>query len=176
MEILDLVRKARKGDKRAYIELFQQYEEDIYRTAYVYLRNQEDALDVVQETAYRSFKSIANLTEPQYFKTWLIKISISCSLDLLRKRKNVVQFKPEYHDLIAGGDDEDIPLYLSLKDLIDSLDEEEKNVIILRFYHDYTIRETTEILDIPLGTGKTILYRALAKLRKRAKEEDVYEQ
>jgi RNA polymerase sigma-70 factor (ECF subfamily) len=172
-----LVREAQQGDENAFIELFQQYEEDIYRTAYVYLRNQEDALDVVQETAYRSFKSIAQLTSPQYFKTWLIKISISCSLDLLRKRKNVVQFKPEYHELITSGEeDEDIPLALSLKDLIDSLDEEEKNVIILRFYHDYTIRETTEILDIPLGTGKTILYRALGKLRKQAKEEDVYEQ
>ncbi len=174
-EILSLVRKAQQGDKKAYIELFQQYEETIYRTAYVYLCNQEDALDVVQETAYRSFKSIAALADPQYFKTWLIKIAINCALDLLRRRKNVVQFKPEYHELITSDEDEDIPLSLSLKDLIDSLDEEEKKVIILRYYHDYTIRETTEILDMPLGTGKTILYRALGKLRKRAKEEDVYE-
>ncbi|BBI31030.1 DNA-directed RNA polymerase sigma-70 factor [Cohnella abietis] len=168
--------RARKGDEKAFIELFQQYEEDIYRTAYVYLRNQEDALDVVQETAYRSFKSIATLAEPQYFKTWLIRISISCSIDLLRKRKNVLQFKPEYHELMTSGEEENIPLSLSLKDLIDSLDEEEKSVIILRFYHDYTIRETTEIMEIPLGTGKTILYRALSKLRKKAKEEDLYGQ
>ncbi|WP_130604913.1 sigma-70 family RNA polymerase sigma factor [Cohnella abietis] len=174
--ILKLVLRARKGDEKAFIELFQQYEEDIYRTAYVYLRNQEDALDVVQETAYRSFKSIATLAEPQYFKTWLIRISISCSIDLLRKRKNVLQFKPEYHELMTSGEEENIPLSLSLKDLIDSLDEEEKSVIILRFYHDYTIRETTEIMEIPLGTGKTILYRALSKLRKKAKEEDLYGQ
>ncbi|WP_019420321.1 sigma factor [Paenibacillus sp. OSY-SE] len=46
-----LVRKAQKGDDKAYAMLFQEYEEMIYRTAYMYVKNEEDALDVVQETA-----------------------------------------------------------------------------------------------------------------------------
>ncbi|WP_306220574.1 sigma-70 family RNA polymerase sigma factor [Cohnella sp. WQ 127256] len=90
MEIIDLVKRAQRGDGIAYLELYQQYEDDIYRTAYVYLGNQEDALDVVQETAYRSYKFIGKLKEPQHFKTWLIKITISCAIDLLRKRKKEV--------------------------------------------------------------------------------------
>lgn len=176
MGILSLVLKAQRDDEKAYLELFQQYQEDIYRTAYVYLRNQEDALDVVQETAYRSFKSITSLIEPKHFKTWLIRISISCSIDLLRKRKKEIQLKPEYYEFLTNGEEEDIPLSLSLKDLIDSLDSEEKQVIILRFYQDYTLREVAEILDLPLGTGKTILYRALGKLRQRSKEAEINEQ
>ncbi|XID91913.1 sigma-70 family RNA polymerase sigma factor [Paenibacillaceae bacterium WGS1546] len=175
MGIIDLVRRAQQGDGNAYLELFQQYEEDIYRMAYVYLGNSEDALDVVQETAYRSYKSIAKVKEPQYFKTWLIKIAISCSVDLLRKRKKEVQWKSEYIDSITPVDDNHISLAISLKDMIDLLDIEEKHVIILRFYYDFTIREVTEIMNIPLGTGKSLLYRALRKLRKRVEEEGDYE-
>lgn len=175
MTIVDWVKKAQKGDSNAYLKLFEQYEQHIYRIAYVYVKNQEDALDVVQETAYKSFKSIATLREPAYFKTWLVRIAISCSMDILRQRAKIVHFKQDIQEA-AAEEAEDIPLALSLKDLIDTLDEEEKSVIILRFYYDYTIKEVTTLLEIPLGTGKTILYRALKKLRKRAEEAAVYEQ
>lgn len=77
------MKKAQKGNDEAFLKLFQEYEKDIYRTAFVYVKNQEDALDIVQETAYRSFKSIKDLKEPKYFKTWLIRIAISCAIDIL---------------------------------------------------------------------------------------------
>ncbi|MCA1031284.1 sigma-70 family RNA polymerase sigma factor [Bacillus timonensis] len=174
--MIHLVKKAQKGNDKAFLKLFEEYEQDIYRTAFVYVKNQEDALDVVQETAYRSFKSIKNLQEPKYFKTWLIRIAISCSIDMLRKRKKVVRLKPEVVDLLSSDEKEDIPLSMSLQDLIDILGTEEKNVVVLRFYHDYTLKEVAETLDIPLGTAKSILYRALKKLRNEWKGDDVREQ
>ena len=174
--MLNLVRKAQKGNEKAFLTLFQQYEQDIYRTAFVYVKNQNDALDVVQETAYRSFNSIKNLKEPKYFKTWLIRIAISCAIDLLRKQKNVVQIKPEFEEFISGDINEDIDLEMTVRDLIEQLNEDEKSVIILRFYEDLTIKEVSETLEIPLGTAKTVLYRALNKLRKDLKGDGVYEQ
>ncbi|WP_390847348.1 sigma-70 family RNA polymerase sigma factor [Bacillus litorisediminis] len=169
-----LVEKAQKGNHRAFLKLFSEFEHDIYRTAFVYVKNEADALDVVQETAYRSFKSIQKLKEPKYFKTWLIKIAISCSIDILRKQKKVVPFKPEVQEAILQDEEEDLPLSLSLQDLISILDNEEKNVIILRFYHDYSLKEVAETLEIPLGTAKTILYRSLKKLRKEWKGDGAY--
>ncbi|WP_409341529.1 RNA polymerase sigma factor [Paenibacillus sp. MBLB4367] len=177
MNIIELVKKAQNGDQAAFMTLFEQYEQDIYRIAYVYLNHQEDAMDVVQETAYRSFKAISRIKEPHYFKTWLIRIAITSSLDSLRKRKKTLRLAPDFGEWLETGEEaEDIPLSITLKDLIDSLDEEEKQVIVLRFYQDYTIKETAEIAEIPLGTAKTILYRALSKLRKRAKEDDLHDQ
>ncbi|MBP3038991.1 sigma-70 family RNA polymerase sigma factor [Bacillaceae bacterium Marseille-Q3522] len=171
-----LIKKAQKGNDNAFLILFQQYEQDIYRTAFVYVKNQSDALDVVQETAYRSFKSINNLKEPKYFKTWLIRIAISCAVDLLRKQKNIVQMKPEYEEFVSGEVIEDIDLEMTVRGLIERLNEDEKSVIILRFYEGLTIKEVSEALDIPLGTAKTVLYRALDKLRKKLKGDGVYEQ
>lgn len=71
-------------------------------------------------------------------------------------------------------EDEDIALTLSLNNLIDTLQEDEKSVILLKYYDDRTLKEISEILDIPLGTAKSVLYRALDKLRQNLKEVDSY--
>lgn len=78
-----LIKCAQKGDMRAYEELFQKYEEEIYKLAFVYAKNREDVLDIVQEVAYRSCKHISSLKEPAYFKTWLIRILMNCASDYL---------------------------------------------------------------------------------------------
>lgn len=142
----------------------------------MYVKNQDDALDVVQETAYRSFKEIKSLKEPKFFKTWLLKIAINCAVDLLRKQKKVVHLKPGLMELISEDVKEDIDLEITIQELMELLDEHEKGVIILRFYHDLTIREIAETLGMPLGTVKTVFYRALNRLRKELKGDDVYGQ
>jgi len=171
MDIDKLVRKAQKGNDKAYLELFQHYEEMIYRTAYIHVGNKEDALDVVQETAYLSFKSIQSLREPRYFKTWLIKIAINCSINVLRQRNKLVPLEAEEAGQLNGGRDynadEEIALSLTLNDLIETLDTNEKSVIMLKYYQDYTIQSIAELLNLPLGSTKTILYRGLSKLRQR---------
>ncbi|WP_232696716.1 RNA polymerase sigma factor [Brevibacillus daliensis] len=169
-----LVKKAQKGNDKAFLQLFQMYEQDIYRIAYVYVKNEEDASDVLQEVAYRSFKNIHTVREASYFKTWLIKITISCAIDSLRKNKNIVQLNPNYEEFL-GASNEDIPLTLSIQELINGLNENEKSVVILKYYKDFSFKDIAETLDIPLGTAKSVLYRALDKLRKSIKEVGVNE-
>ncbi len=173
--LLDLIKKARKGDEKAFLTLFQYYQQDIYKMAFVYVKNQNDALDVVQETAYRSFKAIKTLKEPRYFKTWLIKIAINCSLDLLRVNNKVMFSTSIHQQLVTYNDYENLDLEITLRDLIDSLSEEEKSIVILRYYEGVTFKDISKILDIPIGTAKTILYRSINKLRKEIKGDDIYE-
>lgn len=169
MNMERLVKKAQKGNDKAYLELFQQFEADIYRMAYVYVKNKNDALDIVQEVAYQSFKKIGTLNKPEYFKTWLMKITINCALNLVNKNKKVVQLNPQF-EVHTGAEVEDIAISLSLRELMDTLQEDEKSVILLKYYNDRTLKEISEILEIPLGTAKSILYRALNKLRQNLKE------
>jgi len=173
MKLERLVKKAQKGNDKAYLMLFQQYEADIYRMAYVYVKNKDDALDLVQEVAYQSFKTISTLKKPEYFKTWLMKITINCALNLINKNKKVIPLNSSF-EVFTGSEDEDIALTLSLHMLIDTLKEDEKSVILLKYYDDRTLKEISEILDIPLGTAKSVLYRALDKLRQNLKEVGSY--
>lgn len=173
MKLERLVKKAQKGNDKAYLMLFQQYEADIYRMAYVYVKNKEDALDLVQEVAYQSFKKIRTLENPEYFKTWLMKITMNCALNLINKNKKVIPLNVDF-EVLTGSEDKDIALSLSLHKLIDTLKEDEKSVILLKYYDDRTLKDISEILDIPLGTAKSVLYRALAKLRQNVKEVDNY--
>lgn len=174
MKLERLVKKAQKGNDKAYLMLFQQYEEEIYRMAYVYMKNKDDALDIVQEVAYQSFKKISTLKKPEYFKTWLMKITINCALNLINKNTKVIQLNPDF-EVPTGSEDEDITLSLFLHELMDTLQEDEKSVILLKYYDDRTLKEISEILDIPLGTAKSFLYRALDKLRQNLKEVGNYE-
>ncbi|AXI00820.1 RNA polymerase [Sporosarcina sp. PTS2304] len=173
--MIAVVKKARKGDDKAFLQLFQQYETDVYRMAYVYVKNPDDALDVVQEVAYQAFKKIHTLRQPAYFKTWLLKITMNCATNVVRRNKKVIQWEPQYEETIAP-ESEDIPLHLTLQDLMEGLEEVEKSVVLLKFYEQYTFKEIADALDMPLGTAKSILYRSLQKLRKQCKENDRYEQ
>ncbi|WP_291582384.1 sigma-70 family RNA polymerase sigma factor [Clostridium sp. UBA6640] len=169
-----LVKKAQGGNDKAFLRLFQTYEEELYRIAFLYVKNKEDALDVIQEAAYRSFKNLSSLKNTEYFKTWLTKITINCAIDHIRKMQKVVELNPEHVEYTEFYD-EDTPLKLTLNELMDTLNENEKSIVILKYYYEYTFKEISEILELPLGTGKSILYRALGKLRKKAEEVNFYE-
>ena len=86
MNEVKLVKKAKKGDKEAFEQLLVLHKDQLYRTAFLYVRNREDALDVVQETAFRSYLAITTLEEEKFFVTWLTKILIRCAYDSIRKR------------------------------------------------------------------------------------------
>lgn len=170
--ILELIHKAQNGDDEAFLELFQKYEQDLYRMAFVYVKNQDDALDVLQETAYKAFKNIETLREPRYLKTWLIKIAISCATDLIRKRKNVVYLNHTDMEL-ASKDSTDVSMTITMQQILETLDELEKSIVFLKYYSELTFKEIAELKDLPLGTVKTTLYRALAKLRVEMKGADL---
>lgn len=91
-----LVKKAIKGNKSAFEKLIQQNYERIYRTAYIYVHNEEDALDVVQEATYQALVSIRTLKNPEYFMTWFTRIVIRCSGQILKRKGNVVPLSERY--------------------------------------------------------------------------------
>ncbi len=168
------VKNAQKGDKQAFMNLIDKYQDDIYRTALIYTKNQDDALDIAQETAFRAYSKINSLKNPQFFKTWLIKITMNAAIDLLRNKKKVTHIKPEYTDFIST-EDGDIPLSMTLKEIVNKLNEREKSVVLLKYYFNHTFQEIATVMDVPIGTTKSILYRSLQKMRLEMKEDDIYE-
>lgn len=174
IEIHKLFKKAKKGNDKAFEKLFEPYEADIYRIAYVYVKNESDALDVLQETACKAFEKIHGLKEPAYFKTWLIKIAINNALNLLRGKQKII-YMAEVLPEKAIVNQNHIDQKILLEQVMNVLTNEEKSVILLKYYQDLPYTEVANILQIPLGTAKSICYRALKKLRIRIEKEDMYE-
>ena len=177
MDIQDLqkyVGLAKDNDSDAFILLFCEYEKLIYKIAYTYLNNKEDALDAVQEAAYQSYKNIKALRKPEYFKTWLCKITTNVSLNILKaRRKNefATTSLDNALDMIEtpnAANGEMTPM--EFLDLLTDLSENEKNILLLKIYYDYTFEMIANENNIPVGTVKTTYFRMVKKLRLRGAE------
>nr|WP_307152085.1 sigma-70 family RNA polymerase sigma factor [Robertmurraya andreesenii] len=172
MESQRLVKKAIKGNKSAFEKLIQQHYERIYRTAYLYVHNEEDALDVVQEATYQAFTSIHSLKNPEYFMTWLTRIIIRCSGQVLKKRSKVVPLSEEILSNLPGQVNPNIEESLQLLHAIQQLRENYRTVIILFYYYDYSIKAISGVMEIPESTVKTYLSRGKAELKEFYKDEE----
>lgn len=139
----------------------------LYRTAYLYLGSEADALEAVDEAVYQALRALKKLRQPDFFETWLTRILINECHRELRRRKRLAgeEALPE----TAGPDAYDA---LPLREAIRRLPEELRLVVILRFFAGYTQAETAAALEIPQGTVATRQRRALTLLRLELGEEE----
>ena len=164
MEDLALVKKAIKGNEAAFEKLVKSGSEKLYKTAFLYVRNKEDALDVLQETICKAFTTIDQVKQPEYFSTWLTRILINTAYDLLRKRKRLV-LDEDFIREMPDTSEKDIENKMDLVNAIHKLDERYRMVIILFYYQSLSIREISKVLEKPENTVKTYLRRGKMELK-----------
>ncbi|MDY3281938.1 sigma-70 family RNA polymerase sigma factor [Dysosmobacter sp.] len=139
----------------------------LYRTAYLYLGSEADALEAVDEAVYQALRSLRQLRRPEYFETWLTRILLNeCSRELRRRRRfSGEEALPE----TAGPDVYDA---LPLREAVRRLPEELRTVVILRYFTGLTLQETADSLKLPVGTVSTRQRKALQLLRLELGEEE----
>ena len=157
------VRLAICGDEEAFTYLINSKKEQLYRTAFAYVKNKEDALDIIQETVYKAYISIDKLKEPKYFNTWITKILINTSITFMKKNSKIIYLEDELNNISDSERNQDEKL--DLLQAIDKLEEKIKRVIILKYLNDLTISDVAKVLEIPEGTAKTYLNKGLSKLK-----------
>ena len=174
MDEIKLVKKAKKGDAKAFEELLVLHSDQLYRTAYLYVGHKEDALDIVQETAYKAYLSLTSLKEPLYFKTWLMRILINTAYEVLRTQKKIVKLKDENQidSITFSNNTIHSEISIDLQEAIWHLEENYQKVIILYYYHDLPIQQISWNMNVPEGTVKTYLHRARKELKKLLEGSD----
>lgn len=138
----------------------------LYRLAYSYVHNENDALDLVQESAYKAIKNSHTLKNPQYAGTWIYRIVINESISFLRKQK---QRETSLYE--ADGETTDLYQDVDLHQALEQLELMDKTVIMLRYFEGMQLNQIAETLDENLSTVKSRLYRSLKKLRISLEEE-----
>lgn len=165
-----LILKARKGCSDSFAKLFINRKEKFYKIAYCYLKNSDLALDAISEASYKGFLNIGKLKESDYFDTWLCKILINECLQMIRKNKRIVPLECQRLEFNAYTED-GIEERLDLHRALDKLSKDEKNILILKYFGDYTFSSISKMIDRSENTVKTKHYRAINKVRKLLMEE-----
>ncbi|BFH59737.1 sigma-70 family RNA polymerase sigma factor [Paenibacillus azoreducens] len=159
------IRKAQQGDREAFIRLFRQLEPEMYGLSKSILKQDADCADAIQEATLKAFKSIAGLKQPQYFKTWVLRIVINECNQILRNRKRMVIMAdvPEPDQLsCSAGDD----IGSDIREMVSRLDDKLRIVTELFYFHDLSVKQIAQVLDISETAVRTRLHRARNRLMK----------
>lgn len=154
----------------SFADFVRQNEASFYRIAYSYVRNREDALDIVQDSIEKALSKLPGLRDESRIKPWFCRILVNESIDSLRRRRgaeSVDESLPAPDE--TGKRAEALSLYAAVSKLPPKL----KTVIVLRFFEDMKLQEVAEAAGCNLSTAKTRLYKALKLLRVELQDWEV---
>ena len=180
-EDADLVRRALTGNPRACRDLVQRYQRPVFSVLMRVVRRAEDAEDLTQETFVRMFRALDRYDPERPFTAWLFTIATRLAIDHLRRRRvptvsltvaepgSTEEHTIDVEDPGPGPDTitSDAEEERRARDLIDTLPEHYRIVVLLRHQQDLSYEEIAEALNLPLGTVKARIHRARALLRER---------
>lgn len=145
-------------------------QEKFYRLAFSYVRNQEDALDVVQNAVCKALENYESLRDEGAVRTWFYKILVNECFAVLNAKKRVI-LTEDSSCLEIPYEEEGFETYDDLYDRIGRMEKDVQSIIKLRFFEELTLNEIAEILRMNLNTVKAKLYRGLKTLKVDMREE-----
>ena len=172
---LEIIALVLGGQKDLFSVVVHRYQQAAYKLALVTLQQKADAEDAVSEAFIKAFTGLPGCRKDTNFKSWFLKITYNCCLDILRRKKRLTVF-PDVQDG-PGYNLERTPDRGPLQDLIEREDQqalwqalnkltlEERAAIILKYYHETSYQEIAAALNWPMGTVASKLSRARDKLR-----------
>jgi len=181
-----LVERARQGDVDAFEALIVQYERKVYNLAYRLTGNPEDASDLAQEAFVRVYQSLGDFRGDSSFATWLYRIVANACRDELRRRQRQRTVSLEvtvenedgemvrqYADEGEGPDQalERVELQRLVRETLATLDEDHRQILILRDFQDLSYQDIAELLNLSLGTVKSRINRARNALKEKLARE-----
>jgi RNA polymerase sigma-70 factor (ECF subfamily) len=170
----ELIDACKKGDRKAQFKIYKLYYRAMYNSALRIVNDTMEAEDVMQEAFLDAFRRIESYTGEGSFGSWLKKIVINKSLDVLRKEKDIVSIEEHEIDLpevVEENREEELRLEVEqVKRAIEKLPEEFRVIISLFLLEGYDHEEISEILNISNQLSRTRYVRAKQKLIQILKE------
>lgn len=177
----ELVEACLAGEESAFDVLLGRWEKRIRGAIYRLVGSDEEARDLCQEAFLKAYKSLRSFKQEARFSSWLYQIALNLCRDRMRRRRGKTMVSLD--ELEEGGAATPVagPTALDLlqerdtkrlvRGAIEALPDEQREVIILKEYQGLTFLEIAQVLDVPISTVKTRLYRGLDQLRSRLERE-----
>jgi RNA polymerase sigma factor (sigma-70 family) len=178
-----LIKEALEGNQKAFKLLMERHRNAVQHIILKLVHNYDESLDLVQETFFKAFSSLATYKTKFRFTTWLYRIAANCSIDHLRRKKIEAFSLDQPIETDKGKLEIEIPdrtfdpekdltlkqQELSVEEAIASLPKKYKEVILLRHKDDKSYEEIAAILHLSTGTIKARIFRARVLLKKKLK-------
>ncbi|MCT8136688.1 RNA polymerase sigma factor [Anaerobacillus sp. CMMVII] len=168
MDVGQIVKKAKKGNKEALLQLVMNQKDEYYRLAYTYMENQHDAMDAMEEMILRLYENIGQLKKEDAFYSWSKTILVNSCKSLLRKRKKLVLVE-DFNQYIEA----DIPdpylhseQQIDIQQLLMKVNPHQAETIKLKYFHDLDYETIAQITNVSVGTVKSRIFEGLKKLRR----------
>jgi RNA polymerase sigma-70 factor (ECF subfamily) len=169
-----LIAACLSGDEYAIETLVRQYESDVFRLALSIVGDVAEANEITQETFIAMLRSLRSYEERKSFKAWLYTIALNLSRSHLRKRKTLEKLRntlstlfrvetqklPSPEEAVIRNQQEQ-----ALWDQLNGMDEKFRSVVVLRYFHELSIAEISEILSVNEGTIHSRLHTARERLK-----------
>lgn len=169
-----LIRRSLAGDEGAFANLFDQYKNLVFKTAYLMLGSTEEAEDVLQEVFLEVHRSLSSYQASKAaFSTWLHQITVNDCISWQRKWRRgwkrgvqtLISLSREHEDIAAPGHEQDTEDLDSIREALAHISDKLRSVVVLRFYWDLSYAEIAQALNVPIGTVKSRLNKALEIMR-----------
>ncbi len=170
---IELVERALQGDQQAFTRLMSRYRDAIYFILLKMVNNPTDAEDLTIEAFGKAFRNLSQYTPNYAFSTWLFKIATNNCIDFIRKKRaSMISIDGEGSDKDApppsiqeeSPDPEEQMIRNQkaklMREVVDQLKPRYRDLIILRYFKEYSYEEIAHELNLPLGTVKAQLFRA----------------
>ena len=161
-----------KYSPEGFENLINSQKSKLYKTGMAILKNDDDTCDAIQETlisAYKNFNSLANI---EYFGTWITRILINKCYDIIRKNKKVSYINEEVESNVNTAYYDIYKSESIVERVLNMIDSDLRLVATLYYYDEYSVKEISELLNIPEGTVKSRLSRARDKMYDILKKEE----
>ena len=161
-----LIKNLKRGREEAYRQLIEEYSNKLLRTCYLILNDREEAEDVVQETFIKVFNKIDTFKEKSGLYTWIYAIALNLSRDRMRTKQDMLELKDEW----IGNDDVESHVEINidreqLRKEIFGMNSLYKEVLVLFYFEELSIKEISNLLNEKEGTIKSKLSRGRNMLK-----------
>lgn len=171
MKVVRLVKKAKKGNKEALLQLVMDQRDDYYRLALTYMGNENDAMDAMGEMIVSLYANIHQLKKVESFYSWSKTILVNSCKQMLRKRKTIVlmdEWEPteSAHDPHLQSEQ-----HMDIQEMLKCVNEHQKEAIQLKYMHDLDYETIAEMTNVSVGTAKSRVFQGLKKIREQYRGE-----
>jgi len=161
----DYIDKLIQKDNQAFKIVYDQTKKGVFSIIISLVHNKTVTEDLMQDTYIKMIKKIRQYQKGRNFNAWLMQIAKNTALDYLRKSKKEFLYDPQDQDYIHASLKTNPKTY-DVLDLVESLNEEEKQIVLLRAVAEYKFKDIAKMLDRPLGTVLWLYNKAIKSLKK----------